>query len=294
MTQIARFFIAAGLATSLGACSATLHQAETAPPPKSPYAKALHDGYVALARGERDENDFTDADYFAARGLAAANGLPPEPERLAHRNLPAAAVPELSDARTRLVAALGSGADRTAPDQAARAQLAFDCWMQEQEEAIQPGDIAACRNDFAAAMAVLTTKPLAAAPADRPTPVPAVLNAPKARAALATRFVIYFNFDSAAIDPGSEAELIRAADSARRIGAAMVRVSGHADRAGPEGHNLTLSRQRAREVVAALRRVGLPDVGVATLAFGEEKPAIRTPNGKREARNRRVEIELTH
>ena len=294
MRQIARLLIAAGLAAALGACSATLHQAETAPPPPSAFAKALHDGYIALARSERDENDFADADYFAARSLSAANGLPPEPERLSRRQLPSAALPALSDARERLTAALAAGADRTTPGPAASAQLAFDCWLQEQEEAIQPGDIAACRSRFTAAIAVLDAKPLAAAPDTGPVPVPAVLTAPVARAGLATKFVIYFNFDSASIEAGSEAELIRAADSARRIGAAMVRVSGHADRAGPEGHNLALSRQRAREVVAALRRVGLADVGVATMAFGEEKPAIRTPNGKREARNRRVEIELTH
>ncbi|MGB0632611.1 MAG: OmpA family protein, partial [Alphaproteobacteria bacterium] len=115
-----------------------------------------------------------------------------------------------------------------------------------------------------------------------------------ARAPLATKFVVYFDFDSAEIAPTSEADLARAADAARRIGAALVRVSGHADRAGPEAHNLALSRQRARQVVDALRRVGLPDVSIATLAFGEEKPAVRTPNGSPEARNRRVEIELTH
>ena len=294
MKTIARLLTAGGLAASLAACSGTLHQAETAPPPADPFARALQGGYVELAHRERDENDFADADYFAGRGLAAAKGAPPTPQVLASRNLPAKAVAGLAHARKRLGAALDGGAHRQMPLAAADAQIAFDCWIQEQEENLQPLDIANCRSRFASAMTALETEPLATAPDSRPRPVPAVLAAPAVRPPLATKFVVYFDFDSARIAPSSEAELARAADAARRIGAAMVRVSGHADRAGPESHNLALSRQRAREVVEALRRVGLPDVGVATLAFGEEKPVIRTPNGSREARNRRVEIELTH
>ena len=57
---------------------------------------------------------------------------------------------------------------------------------------------------------------------------------------------------------------------------------------------MTLSRARAQEVVRALRRLGLPAIGVVTQAYGEEKPLVQTKDGKVEARNRRVEIELSH
>ncbi|MGZ0245383.1 MAG: OmpA family protein [Alphaproteobacteria bacterium] len=111
---------------------------------------------------------------------------------------------------------------------------------------------------------------------------------------LATRFVIYFDLDTASLVPGSESEVTRAAAAARRSGAAMVWVTGHTDRSGSERHNMTLSRARAQEVVRALRRLGLPEIGVATQAYGEEKPLVQTKDGKVEARNRRVEIELSH
>lgn len=42
-----------------------------------------------------------------------------------------------------------------APAEAATAQAAFDCWMQEQEENFQPRDIGACQNRYLAAMARL-------------------------------------------------------------------------------------------------------------------------------------------
>src|SRR3546814_7146483 len=59
----------------------------------------------------------------------------------------------LTSSRERLMAVLAAGAAQSDPTQAAEAQVAFDCWMQEQEENFQPDDIAACRDRFEAAMA---------------------------------------------------------------------------------------------------------------------------------------------
>ncbi|MGB0632814.1 MAG: hypothetical protein ACPGRZ_19155, partial [Alphaproteobacteria bacterium] len=177
MIKFVRFTTAAGLAATLAACNGALHQAEIAAPPTDPFAKALHKGYVALARAEHDENDFTDAAYFAERGLAAAKGAPPKPDRLSHRKLPGETVADLATARKNLSAALNAGAHRHAPAAAADAQIAFDCWMQEQEENLQPFDIADCRGKFSSAMARLQTRPLAVLRESRPRPVPAVLTA---------------------------------------------------------------------------------------------------------------------
>lgn len=298
MSLIRNTFIASCAAGMLSACSGTLMQAERATAPSDPFTRALHAGYAALARAEIDENDFADADAFAARALAASNGKPPAPENFAARRLPAEKLPALSAARERLVTALERGAAKSAPDRAARAQLAFDCWMQEQEENFQPGEIAACRDRFAAAIAGLDTKPLARMEPTQPRPTPAslrtALKSPRGATPLTTRFVVYFDLDAAMVVPGAESEITRAAEAARRSGAAMVRVTGHADRSGSDSHNMKLSRTRAREVVRALRRLGLPDIGIATQAYGEEKPAVPTHDGRPEPRNRRVEIELTH
>lgn len=298
MSLIKNTILASAAAGLLSACSGTLIQAERAAPPDDAFARALHAGYASLAREELDENDFADANAFAARALAASAGNPPPPENFGARKLPAEKLPELSTARERLAIALERGAAQAAPDRAARAQLAFDCWMQEQEENFQAAEIAACRDRFGAAIAGLDTKPLAGIGPVQPRPTPAALRttlkAPRGAAALTTRFVVYFDLDAATMPPGAESEITRAVAAARRSGAAMVRVTGHADRSGGDRHNMTLSRTRAREVVRALRRLGLPEIGVATQAYGEEKPAVPTGDGKPEARNRRVEIELTH
>lgn len=301
MTMIKNILLAGCTAGLLSACSGTLTQADRAAPAADPFSAALQTGYAALAHEELSESDFGDADSFAARSLAAAGGKPPAPENFDSRRIPAEKLPALVDARTRLLAVLNSGARKSAPGEAADAQLAFDCWMQEQEENFQTDDIAACRDRFTSTLSLIEGKRLASVAPHAQTQsqkglraIPASLKAPMNPAPLATRYVIYFDLDTASLVPGSESEITRAAAAARRSGAAMVRVTGHADRSGSERHNMSLSRARAQEVVQALRRLGLPEIGVATQAYGEEKPVVPTKDGKTEARNRRVEIELSH
>ena len=88
----------------------------------------------------------------------------------------------LSAARERLVAALAGGAADKDPANAARAQVMFDCWMQEQEENFQPAHIAACRDGFTDAMGIVEAalKPAPAPVAAKPAPQPvAATPAPK-------------------------------------------------------------------------------------------------------------------
>lgn len=106
---------------------------------------ALGDAYQILAEVERAEFDWRDSDTFFARAAAARAGVSPPPEDLANRDLDEAALAELAPARDDLVAVLEGGGRLLAPEAAAAAQAAFDCWAQEAEEAHQEVDIAACR-----------------------------------------------------------------------------------------------------------------------------------------------------
>ena len=63
-------------------------------------------------------------------------------------------VDELTGVRADLMKALEDGR-RTKPQYAARSQAMFDCWMQEQEEDLQPSHIARCREAFDIAFAEL-------------------------------------------------------------------------------------------------------------------------------------------
>lgn len=287
--------MATAAAALVSACSGHLSEAERAAAPADVFAAKLQSGYVALARAEADENDFKDARVFADRALSAARGEPTGPEALSARKLPQESLPALADARARLTRALDSGARMRVPEDAAEAQLGFDCWMQEQEEDFQDADIAACRGRFLAAIARIEPKAVSGAAPARLAVTHAALDAPaRTDIPLATRFVVYFDLDATALTGSSAQEIATAAEAVRRTGAALVRITGHADRAGTDPHNLALSRARAEAVRGAIRRLGLPDVGILTQAYGETRPAVATGDGVKEPRNRRVEIELTH
>jgi OmpA-OmpF porin, OOP family len=68
-------------------------------------------------------------------------------------------------------------------------------------------------------------------------------------------------------------------------------VIGHADRAGSDAYNQRLSERRSAAVRDALVQRGIPANEIVTMGRGERDPAVPTPDGVREPRNRRVVIE---
>ena len=119
---------------------------------------------------------------------------------LANWEIPEANVDVLTEARARLTAALDASGRSKAPKHAAHAQVMFDCWVEEQEENIQPEDIAACRDAFFIAIAAveeaLRPPPAPEPVAAEPEPEPEPMALPEVEAP-STHYVIYF--DSALI-----------------------------------------------------------------------------------------------
>lgn len=144
-------------ALALAGCTSGSFDADrpTVRPPEGAFAGTLFQAYVSLGDAERAEYDWQDAAIFYRRADTVAAGERVEPEELDARALPPAALPALAAARERLMRALASGARALTSEAAARAQGGFDCWMQEQEEDLQPDHIAACRQQFETAIAAV-------------------------------------------------------------------------------------------------------------------------------------------
>jgi OOP family OmpA-OmpF porin len=241
----------------------------------TPFNQALFGEYQELALFEADlMYDWPDAGLFARKALAAANNDVVLPEMLEDWDLPEEHVGALSDARARLMAALEATARSKAPVEAAHAQGRFDCWVEQQEENHQPDHIAACREEFMAAMAALEA-------AMQPEPQPMAAPEP---------YIVYFAFDSANIDSEGMTKIDEAVAAAQRMGIIDFSVTGHADRAGPEAYNLALSLRRANAVRDALVARGILSQNISVAGRGEAQPAVPTPDGVREPANRRVEI----
>ena len=257
-----------------------LEDARTTAAPSGPFEAGLHAGYLGLAEAEFSEGDYEDSDRFARRAQAVADGKRVEPEHpITHRWIPAEHRAEMFNEVWRLQKALRAGARDWAPEPAARAQVMYDCWVQEQEENFQPDDIAACREAYLAAMAEVESQwpgeAAAAAPAAAPGP-----------------YVVFFEFDSAALTTEARATLDEVVNDAAGYEPAVVIVRGHTDRAGSDAYNQALSQRRAEAVSSYLTSHGIDGGSIAVDWFGETKPMVATDDGLPEQANRRVEIEF--
>ena len=279
----ALIFLSACATFTAGPELQSLREAE---PKGAAFSQALSREYLVLANFEADEMvDWRDAQRFTRKGLRAAMGEMVPPEDFANWNIPVKKRATLAAARARLMAALGAGAPEAAPGNAARAQAHFDCWVEQQEENWQAEHIATCRSGFEAAMGAVE-KVLA----DNGDPARAMRQLATLKdSEVPPVFQLRFGFDSYLLDDEGREAVGRAAALILESGDDLT-ITGHTDRAGPEGYNWTLSLQRATAVQSALVEKGIDPGKIRVRSAGETEPLVATPDGVREPKNRRVEI----
>jgi OOP family OmpA-OmpF porin len=105
-------------------------------------------------------------------------------------------------------------------------------------------------------------------------------------------FLVFFDSNRATLTPDAQRVIGEAADEFRQFASLRMVVLGHADLVGKPEANQRLSQRRAKVVLAALVRAGIPADRITAGAFGEGQPAFVTPDGTAEPQNRRVEIYL--
>jgi len=132
-----------------------------------------------------------------------------------------------------------------------------------------------------------------------PPPPPPSLPAPIAQPAppppppaAQREFIVFFDFDRATLTPEALQVIQQASDAFRQGGSPRISVSGYTDLAGTQQYNLGLSKRRADAVHRQLVQDGVPDSAIAEAWHGKDNPRVPTPDGVREAQNRRVEIML--
>jgi OOP family OmpA-OmpF porin len=259
------------------------------------FATYLAQGYLRYAKQEDNEHDFRSAALFLARAGQVERGERVEPEALFQRNIPPHAVSDMLYARHRLVAVFAKNATLLYPKIAADAQVSFDCWMEQQEENNEPNEVAKCRAEFEGAIARLEValEPTVAAKA----PVsPAPASKPASRASCeqcSNAHLVYFELDSADLTTDAKKVIAELAATILAGPPQGVAISGHTDLAGGNRYNDSLSQRRVDTVVHALVSAGVPSANlVTTYAYGKKRPRVPTPDGERNAGNRRVEVWL--
>ena len=125
-----------------------------------------------------------------------------------------------------------------------------------------------------------------------PPPPPAPAPAPAAAPAPARTYLVFFDFDSAALTDRAREIIAEAAANAARVQATRIEVTGHTDTVGTAAYNQALSVRRANAVAAELERRGIPRSQMVITGRGFTQPLVPTGPNVREPQNRRVEIVL--
>ena len=102
--------------------------------------------------------------------------------------------------------------------------------------------------------------------------------------------LIYFDFDSAEIRPEFVAVIAAHAHALAGNASVHVRLEGHTDERGSPEYNIGLGERRAQTVRRALLLQGVAEAQVATVSYGEERPAMAGQTEEAWAKNRRVEF----
>jgi OmpA-OmpF porin, OOP family len=254
------------LAGLLSACVSDIQRVQSVQATGSAFTQALTKEYQALSKEEVDEYDWNDARLFARKGLSAAAGENVAPLDPANYRLGDAAG-DIGAGHQKLVGLLDAGARDKAPEAAARAQGRFDCWVHEQWEGLEADEIAACKDQFAAAIAEVE-KAMGGAMAPM-------------------NDVVYFDFNKSNLRADAQGVLNSVIAEAKKSGGS-VSVTGYTDLVGSDAYNLRLSEKRADAVRTALINGGVAADKITVAGKGKADPVVNNPGP--EQRNRRVEI----
>jgi peptidoglycan-associated lipoprotein len=102
--------------------------------------------------------------------------------------------------------------------------------------------------------------------------------------------IIYFGYDQFEIKPEYDVILQAHAKYLSANPASRVRLEGHADERGSREYNIGLGEKRAQSVRNVLLLQGAVSDQIATVSFGEERPAVIGSDEEAWSLNRRVEI----
>ncbi len=104
------------------------------------------------------------------------------------------------------------------------------------------------------------------------------------------RFTTYFPLGGSSLDSVAKSTVVDAAQYAKSAPAPRVTVDGYADTSGSAAYNLALSHRRATAVSNELQSNGIPTDAITVAWHGETHLAVKTGDGVRMAKNRRVTI----
>ncbi len=271
------------------------------------FSKALSDAYLEFALSEmNDMHDEVDAAYFANKGINAKLGQKVLPEKVNNWKIDKKYLQEVNLKRSELLKIINSDRAKKFPILTARAQLGFDCWLEQLEENWQTEDIAKCYNMMNSNMQTVSNE--TSSSNKKITKIENIKQKSKVTDLEITqikdvkeikkventnvkqKFELYFDHDVFKLNLKMKNMINNILTNYNTKKETIIEIIGHADRSGPEEYNLILSKLRANSVRQHLLSKGVSEFNVSTYYYGETKPKLITADGVKEKINRRVEI----
>jgi peptidoglycan-associated lipoprotein len=103
---------------------------------------------------------------------------------------------------------------------------------------------------------------------------------------------VYFDYDRALIRDDQKPTLRTNASTIQNGTWGRITIEGHCDERGSEEYNLALGERRANAVKRYLSTLGVPDMKMDTVSFGESKPAVQGHDEGAWRWNRRAEFRV--
>ncbi len=263
----------------------------SAAPAGMPFHQVLFSEYRKLSDDRNHAmGDGRDAELFNHKALLASTRSAVQNDSVDDRKLSDAQRTEFAMAVDRLHSLFDRGGRDLAPTETAVAQVSFDCWI-EATEGKREKDAASCKNKFLQALAAGEAKANRELGqvriAEEPAPAPAPVRPPQ------DYYRIPFEFDSTTMTAEGERVLLQAIKDVQAIPQLKIALRAHADRSGPDGYNLKLSKRRAEAVLNRMASAGIAEDRLRIVeAVGESRTLVQTPDGAKSEANRVVEIDL--
>lgn len=264
-------FLAAMIAAIL--VTACAHHQDNSPA----FNRELGRQYQKLSVDGHNAYHWNNSKYFAAKAQQVFEGRNVPPESLESWSIPHEQRPALVNAYDRLqIALVPDGKRVSSPIHAARAQAAYDCWV-EQSHLRMGGNTArtncqaAFYHEFCAMYPGKCVKPQT----------------------LATMrdgmYRVHFASGQSKVDAAGRRTIADAVRLYASKGRQVV-LAGHTDSTGSSEVNMRLSQQRVAAVRNLLIDNGVPAGNISESYFGDRQPLVGTANGRANAANRRVLI----
>jgi len=106
-------------------------------------------------------------------------------------------------------------------------------------------------------------------------------------------YLAFFDFNSSKLTPDAVRIIKSAALDIKKGFITHIEVTGHTDTVGSDAYNMRLSQKRAEAVKHELVKLGIKSKEITLFAKGKRELLVPTPDGVKEAQNRRAEIVYT-